>query len=161
MGFYWEKVLDSSKYFQLTKKLPTKTKPKSRPLPKAKETYLDTFEELERALQILEIKHQKLFQFKSTKHWRFDFHLIEFRILVEIAGGPWSAGRKRKHFSHDADRESTAYEMGFTIVRLESAARFKINESGPLQIQASFAQQWLKNLKRHTFNEPDKTISTD
>lgn len=116
---------------------------------------------MERALEVLDIKYEKLFQFKSTKHWRFDFHLIEYRILVEIAGGPWSAGRKRKQFSHDADREHTAYEMGFTIVRLESAARFKINEAGPLQIQASFALQWLKNLKRHTFNEPNKTISTD
>lgn len=115
---------------------------------------------MERALKILEIKYETLFQFRSTKHWRFDFHLIEYRILVEIAGGPWSAGRKRKCFSHDVDREYTAYEMGFTIVRLESAARFKINEAGPLQIQASFAQQWLKSLKRHKFNEPDSTIST-
>ncbi|MEO4128458.1 hypothetical protein ABH301_00580, partial [Acinetobacter pittii] len=96
----------------------------------------------------------------STKHWRFDFHLIEHRILVEIAGGPWSAGRKRKRISHDADREDTAYKMGFTIVRLESSARFKINEAGPLQIQAGFSHQWLKNLKRHTFNEPNKTVPT-
>ncbi|WP_032859671.1 hypothetical protein [Acinetobacter higginsii] len=153
--------MDIDKYFKLTRKRAPKTKPKSRPLPKANEKYIVAFEDMERALQILEIKYETLFQFKSTKHWRFDFHLIEYRILVEIAGGPWSAGRKRKQFSHDADREHTAYEMGFTIVRLESAARFKINEAGPLQIQASFAQQWLKNLKRHTFNEPNKTISTD
>lgn len=80
--------------------------------------------------------------------------------ITEIAGGPWSAGRKRKRISHDADREDTAYKMGFTIVRLESSARFKINEAGPLQIQAGFSHQWLKNLKRHTFNEPNKTVPT-
>ena len=153
--------MDIDKYFKLTRKREHKKKPRNKPLPKASEKYLEAFEDMERALQILEIKYETLFQFKSTKHWRFDFLLIEYRILVEIAGGPWSAGRKRKCFSHDADRESTAYEMGFTIVRLESAARFKINEAGPLHIQASFAQQWLKNLKRHTFNEPNQTISTD
>ncbi len=153
--------METERYYQLTKKKPLKVKPRNKPLPKANEKYLEAFEDLERALQVLEIKHEKLFQFKSTKHWRFDFYLIEYRILVEIAGGPWSAGRKRKCFSHDADREHTAYEMGFTVVRLESAARFKINEAGPLQIQAHFAHQWLKNLKRHTFNEPNKTISTD
>ena len=153
--------MEADKYLQPTRKRQPKTKPRTKPLPKANEKYLEAFEDLEHALQVLDIKYQKLFQFESAKHWRFDFHLIEYRILVEIAGGPWSAGRKRKQISHDADREHTAYKMGFTIVRLESAARFKINEAGPLQIQASFAQQWLKNLKRHTFNEPNKTIPPD
>ncbi len=153
--------MEASQYLQLTKKRQLKTKPRNKPLPKANEKYLEAFEDIERALQVLDIKYQKLFQFESTKHWRFDFYLIEYRILVEIAGGPWSAGRKRKRISHDANREDTAYKLGFTIVRLESAARFKINEAGPLQIQACFAHQWLKNLKRHTFNEPNKTISTD
>lgn len=129
-------------------------------MPKATEKYLKAEEEFTKALDVLEFKYEKKFQFKSTKHWRFDFHLIEHRILVEIAGGPWSAGRKRKRISHDADREDTAYKMGFTIVRLESSARFKINEAGPLQIQAGFSHQWLKNLKRHTFNEPNKTVPT-
>ncbi|MCH7386607.1 hypothetical protein MMO39_04735 [Acinetobacter modestus] len=153
--------MEADQYLQLTKKRQLKTKPRNKPLPKANEKYLEAFEDIERALQVLDIKYQKLFQFESTKHWRFDFHLIEYRILVEIAGGRWSAGRKRKRISHDADREDTAYKLGYTIVRLESSARFEINEAGPLQIQAGFAPQWLKNLKRHTFNEPNKTISTD
>ncbi|KQD31628.1 MULTISPECIES: hypothetical protein [Acinetobacter] len=152
--------MGDKEYFWLTRKKEPKTKPKSRPLPKATQKYLEAEEEFTEALDNLEIKYEKKFQFKSTKHWRFDFHLIEHRILVEIAGGPWSAGRKRKRISHDADREDTAYKMGFTIVRLESSARFKINEAGPLQIQAGFSHQWLKNLKRHTFNEPNKTVPT-
>ena len=73
-----------------------KTKPKSRPLPKATQKYLEAEEEFTEALDNLEIKYEKKFQFKSTKHWRFDFHLIEHHILVEIAGGPWSGGRKGK-----------------------------------------------------------------
>ncbi len=153
--------MEADQYLKLTRKREHKAKSRNKPLPKANEKYLEAFEDMERALQVLDIKYEKLFQFKSTRHWRFDFYLIEYRILVEIAGGPWSAGRKRKKIAHDADREYAAHEMGFTIVRLESAARFKINDSGPLQIQAHFASQWLKNLKRHTFNEPDKTISTD
>ena len=73
-----------------------KTKSKSRPLPKATQKYLEAEEEFTQALDNLEIKYEKKFQFKSTKHWRFDFHLIEHHILVEIAGGPWSGGRKGK-----------------------------------------------------------------
>ena len=42
------------------------------------------------------------------------------------------------------DRYDDAEAMGYTVVRLEAAPSFKINESGPLQIQAHFASQWLK-----------------
>ncbi|OTS14335.1 hypothetical protein CAT21_12240 [Acinetobacter pittii] len=152
--------MDIKDYFGLTRKKELKTKSKSRPLPKATEKYLKAEEEFTKALDILEIKYEKNFQFKTTKHWRFDFHLIEYKILVEIAGGPWSAGRKRKQISYDLDREDTAHDMGYTIVRLESAARFKINESGPLQIQAHFASQWLENLKRQIFNG-DQTLPSN
>lgn len=62
--------MDTSKYLKITKKSLSKTKLKSRPLPKAKQAYLDTFEDMKRALQIFDIKYEKLFQFKSTKHWR-------------------------------------------------------------------------------------------
>ncbi|EXB27167.1 hypothetical protein J537_0547 [Acinetobacter baumannii 1437282] len=154
--------MDTSKYFLLTRKLPQKTKPKSRPLPKAKQAYLNTFEDLERALQILEIKYEKLFQFKSTKHWRYDFHLIEHRILIEISGGPWSGGRKGKlaNKAWSLDKYDQAWDKGYTVVRIESSTRYKIDESGPTQIEASHADQWLNSLLRQKFNEPDKTFST-
>lgn len=150
--------MDEKQYYKLTGKKELKSKPKTKPLPKATENYLKAEEDFTKALDFFEIKYEKKFHIKSTKRWRFDFHLIEYRILVEIAGGPWSAGRKRKHISYDADREDTAHELGFTIVRIESASRFKINELGPLQVQAHFASQWIKNLKRHTFNGPDQTL---
>ncbi len=155
--------MDTSKYFQLTRKLPPKTKPKSRPLPKAKQAYLDTVKDLERALQIFDIKYEKLFQFKSTKHWRYDFHLIEHRILIEISGGPWSSGRKGKlsNKAWSLDKYDQAWEKGYSVVRVESSSRYKIDESGPTQIEASYADQWLKSIKRQRFNEPDQTISTN
>lgn len=150
--------MDEKDYFCAIKKRPHKTKPRSRPLPKAKEKYLEAEEYFEQALNILEIKYEKRFQFKSTKHWRFDFHLIEHRILVEISGGH---GGKLKNKAWSLDRYDDAAEMGFTVVRLESAERYKIEESGPLQIESYRASQRLKNLKRHIFNGTDQTISAD
>ena len=155
--------MNPSKYKQLTKKSEIKRKPRTKSLPKAKEKYLEAEEDFEHSLNVLEIKYEKKFQFKSTKHWRFDFHLIEHRILVEISGGPWSGGRggKLKNKAWSLDRYDDAEEMGFTVVRLESAPSFKDIESGPLQIKAHLASQWLKNLKRHIFNGTDQTISTN
>lgn len=155
--------MDTSKYFELTRKCEHKSKPRNTPLPKAKQAYLDTFEAVERALQIFEIKYEKLFQFKSTKHWRYDFHLIEQRILIEISGGPWSGGRKGKlaNKAWSLDKYDQAWEKGYTVIRIESSDRYKIDQSGPTQIEASHADQWLRSLKRHKFNEPDQTISTN
>ncbi|MFI8037174.1 hypothetical protein ACFMJX_09375, partial [Acinetobacter baumannii] len=52
----------------LTRKKEPKTKPKSRPLPKATQKYLEAEEDFTEALDNLEIKYEKKFQFKSTKH---------------------------------------------------------------------------------------------
>lgn len=153
--------MDEKDYFWATKRRPPKTKPRTKPLPKAKEKYLEAEEDFEHALNVFGIKYEKKFQFKSTKHWRFDFHLIEHRILVEISGGPWSGGRggKLKNKAWSLDRYDDAEAMGFTVVRLESAPSFKDIESGPLQIKSHLASQWLKNLKGYIFNGTDQTIS--
>lgn len=155
--------MNADDYFWKTKKRPPKSKPRSKPLPKAKEAYLEAEEKFEHALGVLGIKYEKKFQFKSTKHWRFDFHLIEHRILVEISGGPWSGGRggKLANKAWSLDRYDDAAEMGYTVVRIESTNRYKIDEFGPLQIESNFSSQWLKNLKRQIFNGTDQTIPTD
>jgi very-short-patch-repair endonuclease len=146
--------MNADNYFWKTKKRPHKTKPRTKPLPKAKEAYLEAEEDFEQMLNVLGIKYEKKFQFKTTKHWRFDFHLIEHRILVEISGGPWSGGRggKLTNKAWSMDRYDHAAEMGYTVVRLESASKYKIDEFGPMQIGANFASQWLKSLKRHVFD---------
>lgn len=146
--------MNVDEYFWKTKKRPHKTKPRTKPLPKAKEAYLEAEEDFEQMLNVLGIKYEKKFQFKTTKHWRFDFHLIEHRILVEISGGPWSGGRggKLTNKAWSMDRYDHAAEMGYTVVRLESASKYKIDEFGPMQIGANFASQWLKSLKRHVFD---------
>ena len=155
--------MEADQYFQLTRKREYKNKPRNTPLPKAKQNYLEAFENFEHSLQVFEIKYEKLFQFDSTKHWRYDFHLIEHRILVEISGGPWSGGRKGKlsNKAWSLEKYDQAWEKGYTVIRIESVARYKINESGPTQIDACYADNFLRRLKRQKFNEPDPTISTD
>lgn len=110
--------MDEKDYFWKTKKRPPKNKPRAKPLPKAKEKYLEAEEDFEQSLLILEIKYEKKFQFKSTKHWHFDFHLIQHRILFEISGGPWSGGRggKLKNKAGGLDRYDDAAEMDFSDI---------------------------------------------
>ena len=48
--------MDIDKYKALTNKKPIKTKPGTRPLPKAKDAYLEAEENFEHALNILRIK---------------------------------------------------------------------------------------------------------
>ncbi|WP_440599730.1 hypothetical protein ACSF3O_06400 [Acinetobacter soli] len=155
--------MEISSYEAKTKKAPYKPKSRTRPLPKAKQNYLEAEEDFEKALNILGFKYEKKFQFLSTKHWRFDFHLIEHMILVEISGGPWSGGRGGKLATKawSMERYDRAYELGYTVVRIESASRYKIDDSGPLQIESNFAVSWLKRLKGQTFNGPIQTISPD
>lgn len=155
--------MDSKTYKALIEKQVPKTKSRTRPLPKATQKYLDAFERIKEVLDRMEIKYEEYFHFKSTKHWRFDLHLIGYQMLIEIAGGPWSGGRKGKlaNKAWSMDRYDHAADMGFTVVRLESANRYKIDEFGPLQIEAQFASQWLKNLKRESFNGPNQTISAN
>ncbi len=51
--------------------------------------------------------------------------------------------------------------MGYTVVRIETASRCRIDESGPLQLRTEYASEWLKNLKRQIFNGSDQTISSN
>ncbi|EPJ4632572.1 hypothetical protein M0H91_002410 [Acinetobacter baumannii] len=144
--------MDSTEYFWLTRKKEPKTKPKSRPLPKATQKYLEAEEEFTEALDNLEIKYEKKFQFKSTKHWRFDFHLIEHHILVEIAGGPWSGGRKGKlkNKAWSLDRYDVAEEMGYKIERFH-----------PDSVLSGYVINWIKDELARIEDGADQTISTD
>ncbi|WP_166169003.1 hypothetical protein [Acinetobacter sp. SA01] len=125
-------------YKALTDKKSIKKKPRTRPLPKAGEKYLEAFERLKEILDRMEIKYEEYFHFKSTKHWRFDLHLIEYRMLIEIAGGPWSGGRKGKLATKawSIDRYDHAEEMGYRYMRFETG-----------DINMGRATKWLRNLK--------------
>lgn len=132
-------IMDPKHYKKLTDKGPIKNKPRNRPLPKAGEKYLEAFERLKEILDRMEIKYEEYFHFKSTKHWRFDLHLIEHRMLIEIAGGPWSGGRKSKLATKawSIDRYDHAEDMGYRYHRFEVSDISSSNR----------AIQWLRKLK--------------
>lgn len=138
--------MDVDQYKRLTKKEPPKSKPRTTPLPKAKQKYIDAEERLTEQLEKLGIKFEKKFQFKSTKHWRFDFHIIGKQLLIEISGGPWSGGRggKLAKKAWSLDRYDHAEEMGYFIKRFE-----------PHEVFFNEAICWIRDYGT------DQTISTD
>lgn len=142
--------MDENDYFWKTKKRPPKTKPRAKPLPKAKEAYLEAEETLFQELEEHSIGYERKFQFEPTKHWRFDFHIVKLRLLIEIAGGPWSGGRggKLAMKAWSFDRYDVAEEMGYTFVRLE-----------PHQIESGYAINWIQSQLERLDNGTDQTIS--
>ncbi|MDY6450696.1 hypothetical protein [Acinetobacter faecalis] len=142
--------MNEKQYFSVTRKKPIKTKPRTRPLPKASEKYLEAFERFKEILDRMEIKYEEYFHFKTTKHWRFDFHLIGYQYLIEIASGPWSGGRRGKLATKawSLDRYDHAEEMGYRYIRFECA-----------DINLGRATVWLRKLKAS--HGTDQTISTD
>ena len=131
-------IMDPKHYKKLTDKGLIKNKPRNRPLPKPGEKYLEAFDRLKEILDRMEIKYEEYFHFKSTKHWRFDLHLVGYLTLIEIAGGPWSGGRKGKLATKawSVDRYDHAEEMGYRY------HRFEVND-----INMGRATAWLRNLK--------------
>ncbi|WP_180011259.1 hypothetical protein [Acinetobacter sp. YH12235] len=143
--------MDPKHYKKLTDKDPVKNKPRNRPLPKAGEKYLEAFDRLKEILDRMEIKYEEYFHFKTTKNWRFDLHLVGYLTLIEIAGGPWSGGRKGKLATKawSIDRYDHAEEMGYRYTRFEVSDISSSNR----------AIQWLRNLKAS--HGTVQTIPTD
>lgn len=130
--------MDEKSYKLFTQKIPPKKKSRTRPLPKASDKYLEAFDRLKEILDRMEIKYEEYFHFKSTKHWRFDLHLVGYLTLIEIAGGPWSGGRKGKLATKawSMDRYDHAEEMGY-----------RFQQFVPADINMGRATAWLRNLK--------------
>jgi hypothetical protein len=105
---------------------------------------------LKEILDRMEIKYEEYFHFKSTKHWRFDLHLVGYLTLIEIAGGSWSGGRKGKLATKawSMDRYDHAEEMGY-----------RFQQFVPADINMGRATAWLRNLKASYGTV--QTISTD
>lgn len=144
--------MEADQYLQLTRKRQLKTKPRNTPLPKAKQNYLEAFETLKEELQDLAIGFESKFQPIHTKHWRFDFHIVKLRLLIEIEGGPWSGGRSGKlsNKAWSLDRYDQVEELGFKIERLH-----------PDAVLSGYAIDWIKGLLERIENESNKTISTN
>ena len=142
--------MDERDYFWKTKKRPPKTKPRSRPLPKAKDAYLEAEETLFQELEEHLIGYERKFQFEPTKNWRFDFYIVRLRLLVEIAGSLWSVGRGGRKIANAFCKYDVAEEMGYKFARLE-----------PHQIESGYAINWIQSQLERLDNGPDQTIPAD
>lgn len=142
--------MDIDDYFWKTKKRPPKTKPRTKPLPRAKEKYLEAEETLFQELEEYRIGYCRKFQFESTKNWRFDFYIVKLNLLIEIAGSPWSVGRGGKKIANSFNKYDLAEDQGYTFVRLE-----------PHQIESSYAINWIRSQLERLEDGTVQTIPTD
>lgn len=142
--------MNENDYFWKTKKRPPKTKPRAKPLPKAKDTYLEAEETLFQELEEHLIGYDRKFQFESTKNWRFDFYIVKLRLLIEIAGSPWAVGRGGRKIANAFSKYDVAIDMGYTFERFE-----------PHQIESGYAIRWIKSQLEGLENGPDQTIPTN
>ncbi|MFV5406542.1 hypothetical protein VXQ92_17900, partial [Acinetobacter sp. 228] len=129
-----------------------KPKPKSTPLPKAKQNYLEAEATLKEELIELAIGFESKFQPIHTKHWRFDFHIVKLRLLIEIEGGPWSGGRggKLANKAWSFDRYDQAEELGYKIERFH-----------PDAILSGYVINMIKAKLERLEDGTDQTISTN
>ncbi|CAM2993934.1 hypothetical protein [Acinetobacter celticus] len=142
--------MDVDSYFWKTKKRPPKTKPRAKLLPKAKEAYLEAEEALFQELEEHLIGYERKFQFESTKNWRFDFHIVKLKLLIEIAGSPWSVGRGGRKIANAFNKYDLAEDMGYRHIRFE-----------PDHIESGYVIQWIKDQLERLEDGTDETISTD
>lgn len=142
--------MNADDYFWKTKKRPPKTKPRSKPLPKAKEKYLEAEEALFQELEEHLIGSERKFQFESTKNWRFDFYIVKLRLLIEIAGSPWAVGRGGRKIANAFNKYDLAEDMGYTFERFE-----------PHQIESGYAIRWIKSQLERIEDGTNQTIPTD
>lgn len=142
--------MDIDDYFWKTKKRPPKTIPRTKPLPRAKEKYLEAEETLFQELEEYRIGYCRKFQFESTKNWRFDFYIVKLNLLIEIAGSPWSVGRGGKKIANSFNKYDLAEDQGYTFVRLE-----------PHQIESSYAINWIRSQLERLEDGTVQTIPTD
>ena len=142
--------MDADSYFWKTKKRPLKTKPRTKPLPKAKEKYLEAEETLFQELEEHLIGYERKFQFESTKNWRFDFYIVKLRLLIEIAGSPWAVGRGGKKIANAFNKYDLAEDMGYRHIRFE-----------PDHIESGYVIQWIQGQLKRLEDETDQTIPAD
>ena len=142
--------MDADSYFWKTKKRPPKIKPRSKPLPKAKEKYLKAEETLFQELEEHRIGYRRRFKFESTKNWRFDFYIVKLNLLIEIAGSSWSVGRGGKKIANAFNKYDLAEDMGFTFLRFE-----------PHHIESGYAIRRIQGQLERLEDGAGQTIPTD
>lgn len=142
--------MEINQYINLTKKQSINSKPRTRPLPKATQKYLEAEETLFQELEESLIGYRRKFQFESTRNWRFDFYIVKLNLLIEIVGSPWSVGRGGKKIANAFSKYDLAEEMGYKIERFH-----------PGSIFSGHVIDWIKGKLESLDNGTDQTISTN
>ena len=142
--------MEINQYKKLNKKQLPKTKPKTRPLPKATQKYLEAEETLLQELEESLIGYRRKFQFESTKNWRFDFYIVKLNLLIEIAGSPWCVGRGGKKIANAFNKYDLAEDMSYKIEHFHSGS-----------VLSGYAINWIKSQLEKLEDGPNQTISTD
>lgn len=137
-------------YKSKTNKSPLKTKPRTRPLPKATQKYLEAEETLFQELEENLIGYRRKFQFESTRNWRFDFYIVELNLLIEIVGSSWAVGRGGKKIANSFNKYDLAEDMDYKIERFH-----------PDSILSGHVINWINEQLESLENGTDQTISTN
>ncbi|MEQ1203008.1 hypothetical protein ABLT98_04070 [Acinetobacter baumannii] len=137
-------------YKAKTKKAPLRSKPRTKPLPKAKQNFLEAEETLFQELEENLIGYRRKFKFESTKNWRFDFYIVRLNLLIEIAGSSWAVGRGGKKIANALDKYDLAEDMGY-----------KFEHFHPDSILSGYVIDWIKSELARLEDGTDQTISPD
>ncbi|WOE31967.1 MULTISPECIES: hypothetical protein [unclassified Acinetobacter] len=142
--------METNQYKQLTKKSEIKRKPRTKPLPKATQKYLEAEETLFQELEENLIGYRRKFQFESTRNWRFDFYIVKLNLLIEIVGSPWAVGRGGKKIANSFNKYDLAEDMGYKIERFD-----------PHTVESGQVIRWINSQLERLEDGPDQTIPTD
>jgi len=71
----------------------------------------------EQQLRAEKLNFYREFRVAQDRRWRFDFHISNSPILIEIQGGTWSQGRhvRGKGYEHDIEKLATAQLLGYRV----------------------------------------------
>lgn len=142
--------MEINQYASIINKKLFNTKSRTKPLPKAKQNYLEAEESLFQELEENLIGYRRKFKFESTKNWRFDFYIVRLNLLIEIAGSPWAVGRGGKKIANALSKYDLAEDMGY-----------KFEHFHPDSILSGYVINLIKSELARLEDGPDQTISPD
>lgn len=142
--------MEINQYASIINKKLFNTKSRTKPLPKAKQNYLEAEESLFQELEENLIGYRRKFKFESTKNWRFDFYIVRLNLLIEIAGSPWAVGRGGKKIANALSKYDLAEDMGY-----------KFEHFHPDSILSGYVINWIKSELARLEDGPDQIISPD
>ena len=76
----------------------------------------------------LGIECVKEYRFHSTRKWRFDYAIPDYKVALEVEGGVWSGGRhiRAQGFLGDMEKYNTATLMGWKVLRTTPDDLYKL-----------------------------------